>query len=484
MARLLVLLVLLGGLAWADRLVMVPAGAVVTEPGQKAVIGFNGSEEILILTTDLRAAKPTRVLQALPLPGRPTVAPANPRLLAELKDLLNRRDVSMSGQGLRSGGNVEGVQLLEHKKLGPHNLVVLELTSVEQLNVLLQKELREKLPAAGVSIVEGYLKRGCRYLVVDVVELTADTGSVPPVAYRFPSQELFYPLMTSNLVGGEGAVDLFCLTPPETARSLQEGSQLPFPPLNNDDLFVPRYDEPKPGEELPEGSRYSGALASVSRQDLEKLDPALAGLLPNGAQLYVHHYSGPLRFGRDLTVTRSWLGLGPVQRAAMSGNLEALKAALREHPEGLEETDFAHRTPLLRAIDANSATVVQLLLGAGAAQGRALFAAARSTPEIVELLLKAGADVNQRTDNGETPVMRAACWDRHGTLAVLLNAGARVDDRDSLGNTALHLAAAYGNLDNVRFLLQRGASPTARNAEGKTPEQVATGAAVGAFDKP
>jgi len=49
------------------------AQVVIFEPNQRAVIGFNGQEEILLLSADLRVPEPTKILQVLPLPGEPEV---------------------------------------------------------------------------------------------------------------------------------------------------------------------------------------------------------------------------------------------------------------------------------------------------------------------------------------------------------------------------------------------------------------------------
>ena len=41
------------------------------EPSQNALIAWNGQEEILYLTTDVRASRASKVLEVLPLPSQP-----------------------------------------------------------------------------------------------------------------------------------------------------------------------------------------------------------------------------------------------------------------------------------------------------------------------------------------------------------------------------------------------------------------------------
>jgi hypothetical protein len=44
----------------------------IGQPGQKAIVAWNGHEELIILSTDVRAESSTIVLEILPLPSNPT----------------------------------------------------------------------------------------------------------------------------------------------------------------------------------------------------------------------------------------------------------------------------------------------------------------------------------------------------------------------------------------------------------------------------
>jgi len=62
-------------IADADRgsLTMTPSVRLY-ELAQHAVVAFNGTEEILIMSTDLRASEPTEVVEVIPLPSEPVVS--------------------------------------------------------------------------------------------------------------------------------------------------------------------------------------------------------------------------------------------------------------------------------------------------------------------------------------------------------------------------------------------------------------------------
>ncbi|NIR59957.1 MAG: ankyrin repeat domain-containing protein, partial [Gammaproteobacteria bacterium] len=85
--------------------------------------------------------------------------------------------------------------------------------------------------------------------------------------------------------------------------------------------------------------------------------------------------------------------------------------------------------------------------------------------EITRLLVTAGADVNQRLRNGETPLMMAARTGDVATMEALLDAGAEIDAREKVrGTTALMWAAANANPPAVELLLSRGADPSLRSS--------------------
>ena len=97
-------------------------------------------------------------------------------------------------------------------------------------------------------------------------------------------------------------------------------------------------------------------------------------------------------------------------------------------------------------------------------------------PEIVQVLLDAGAEVNPIDSFGDTPLMMAAMRGHVEVVKVLLSAGADVNFVSVLsGYTLLHGAAAYGELAVVRELCERGAERqmTRKNRYGRTPLDLA-----------
>jgi ankyrin repeat protein len=89
-------------------------------------------------------------------------------------------------------------------------------------------------------------------------------------------------------------------------------------------------------------------------------------------------------------------------------------------------------------------------------------AAAFGKTEVVDSLLKNGADVNAKDANGWTPLHHAACSAINTeTCALLIDSGADVNATNADGNTPLILAAFDNKYycKTVELLLERGADP-------------------------
>lgn len=94
-------------------------------------------------------------------------------------------------------------------------------------------------------------------------------------------------------------------------------------------------------------------------------------------------------------------------------------------------------------------------------------------PEIVEMLLRYGADVNARMNNGQTPLFVASYFGDVRSMKMLIEHGAEVNVKDHLGNTPLHKAAEGDSPEAVKLLLKHGAELHAVDSERNTPLHVA-----------
>lgn len=149
--------------------------------------------------------------------------------------------------------------------------------------------------------------------------------------------------------------------------------------------------------------------------------------------------------------------------------------------------DARYGVPALFAVTGQRSVpaIARLLLAAGArpTDGESLHhSAERFHEDALELLLAAGADLNDHRDAGNTPLAFLLRWYdvernepvRRGVVW-LLNHGANPNVRcGAEDEAALHLAARIGQAQTVvRLLLSHGADVHARRADGRTPWMLA-----------
>ncbi len=102
-------------------------------------------------------------------------------------------------------------------------------------------------------------------------------------------------------------------------------------------------------------------------------------------------------------------------------------------------------------------------------------AAVSGSPDLVQALVQAGANLEVRDNYGLTPLHGAARYGSPDLVQALVQAGANLEARGGkYGWTPLHVVAASGSPEKVQALVQAGANLEARDDEyGLTPLHVA-----------
>eukprot|EP00003_Mantamonas_plastica_P004465 TRINITY_DN1354_c0_g1_i15.p1 TRINITY_DN1354_c0_g1~~TRINITY_DN1354_c0_g1_i15.p1 ORF type:complete len:1743 (-),score=727.22 TRINITY_DN1354_c0_g1_i15:4589-9817(-) len=89
--------------------------------------------------------------------------------------------------------------------------------------------------------------------------------------------------------------------------------------------------------------------------------------------------------------------------------------------------------------------------------------------DCVQLLLKAGANVNEKNHNGDTALHYATYYDCHRSVEHLIAAGADVNAVDRKLISPLHNACSSGNFETVKLILSRPCDADIPDLDGLTP---------------
>ena len=182
-----------------------------------------------------------------------------------------------------------------------------------------------------------------------------------------------------------------------------------------------------------------------------------------------------LRYGADLWVTDTH-GETPLMAASRAGNAVVVNAIVSHETVG----DEVLANALSIAREHSRYSVIRLLESRGIQSAAGmndglLSATARGRFAVVDSLVRGGADVNARNENGSTPLIVAAENDHPALMIFLLDHGANVNSSTTDGMTALHVAASRGDRNMVDTLIERGADINAESAVHGTPLNSAAG---------
>lgn len=89
--------------------------------------------------------------------------------------------------------------------------------------------------------------------------------------------------------------------------------------------------------------------------------------------------------------------------------------------------------------------------------------------KVVEQLLKAGAPLDARDEDGQLLIHHASKHGQEGAVSTLLKAGASSHEVDAEGETPLHIAAANDGPEALQILISWGALVGAKDAKGRRP---------------
>lgn len=252
----------------------------LTESGQKAIIGWDGQNQVLCLATDVSASRNTKLIEFLPLPSQPKVALGDRESFNAVERLLARRGVEIQKPGLgkdarEKGGSDAGeaFTLTFHQRLGAHDVTVAKVDKADEFADWIEQKAKDltgakaSLPASIHKLIARYVNEyRCPYFVFDVIEVGPDPASIEPLIYQFRTPFLFYPLEISSTFQGQTTIDLIVFS---------EADVDPDPLISRD-------------------FRIS-SVASVDSNDMESVLPGLKDLLGQTAIVQAFKYSGDIR---------------------------------------------------------------------------------------------------------------------------------------------------------------------------------------------
>jgi len=276
--------------AFADRgMIPIDPGISVYEPGQKAIVAWNGQEEILILSTDVNATDSTFALEIMPLPSNPKqIEKASFESFITIQNLIWKHAQEVLGRYNMGAGEAKGVEVTFHEKIGAHDITVVKASDALELltwaeGFLESNEISQEISLQKFELViEDYMARGFRFFVLDLIVISLDKNSVEPILYRFETSFLYYPLKISSPIPGDTKITLFLLT----NRKIPS----PFYYMSLNPLRIAFYRSLIP--EVP--PELEPIQLNLTKGQLSIIDLRIGEIFEDNVWLTVMEYEGPL----------------------------------------------------------------------------------------------------------------------------------------------------------------------------------------------
>jgi ankyrin repeat protein len=214
-------------------------------------------------------------------------------------------------------------------------------------------------------------------------------------------------------------------------------------------------------------------------KDVNAVDPlGQPALLLAAARGYADIASWLLDQGADIEVRgpRNWT---PLIAATFGGHTDVVKLLL-QYNASTKAVSADGLNALFYAVDYQCPDIIDVLLAAGADVNAAtalefqdghsvlMRTAMHNFPLLAEKLLAAGARVEQTDRQSRTALIYAAQYDAVDTLAVLQRYRADLKLRDNDGNDALQVVALKGQLATAQWLAGQGLDLKIKNKAGDT----------------
>lgn len=233
MARLIILLLVLLTLntsAYGDMgaIPLIP-NVQVFEPNQRAIIAWDGEEEILLLSTDLSASKPTKILEILPVPNESTVKKGDLKAFQNAVEIINEHLARKARESLKRNFSMTMTlsaddppkpagEVTFHDRIGAHEVSVTHVLDATGFMDWAKDYLKRSgsenptIPPIVEESVRQYLKEGYKWFIYDVMDLGSEVTTKDALQFRFKTKKFYYPLRISRAATGSTKIELTVLS--------------------------------------------------------------------------------------------------------------------------------------------------------------------------------------------------------------------------------------------------------------------------------
>ena len=301
-----------------------PPDIVVEESAQNAIVAWNGNEEVLILSTNVKSSESTLVLEFIPLPSTPSkVEEGSFESFTKIAELFNEKTEAEQYKtfgamsAAKGDSRAPGVEVTFHKKVGAHDVTVVKVNDLDYFIDWIKDFTESKgfeyqeLSYEFKETIASYLYRNINFFVFDVIEVDPSGKSIKPLVYRFESDFLYYPLeitSTSAFGNSDSEVSVFLIANGQIDTKITRHAKL--------------YQDSR-------GYRKEIIFNGFELQEVSPEVASLFGGIFGSAHVMKVNYNGNLKYlNKDLVVEIQHIGNGQTESAGFFDLVYVLVGAL------------------------------------------------------------------------------------------------------------------------------------------------------------
>ncbi|MFH1588776.1 MAG: DUF2330 domain-containing protein [Candidatus Diapherotrites archaeon] len=179
MKKILLLIILISILSinvFADGGYFPPAPQLLSIPEQKAVIAWDGSKEILTLSSKVSMNEITDVAWIVPVKSsaQPNVEEGDIQIFYDLQELFNppkMKAPSFALGGMGDEAGIQGLEILEIKQVDIYNIIILKATNANTLVEWLNTQ-NYFVPETAIPLLQEYASQENVYFIANKVNLS------------------------------------------------------------------------------------------------------------------------------------------------------------------------------------------------------------------------------------------------------------------------------------------------------------------------
>ncbi len=187
-------------------------------PVERAIILFNGKEEIMVLSNDVQATQPTKAWELIPFRRQVVVEKGSLNWLRFADTLLRELSREKCPDPTLEDLLIRNITRFDNKLLEPQKAFIWKSRVghtgfIKWLEDTLQSGYCvDEIPPEVEEAIDHYASRGFRYWVMDIVDMDMEIGTVMPILFRFKSNKLYYPIGMSKSSPGAKTIMLYIVS--------------------------------------------------------------------------------------------------------------------------------------------------------------------------------------------------------------------------------------------------------------------------------